>query len=249
VCKLKKDLNGLKQASRAWYARLDKYLMQLGFSKGTYDSNLYFKINDNQILIVVVFVDDIIFGGNEGMCIKFAGEMQNEFEMSMFGEMNLFLGLQINQSDKGIFIFQSKYVKELLKKFGMEDSKSVCTPMVTGCTLRKTNESPKTGQKRYKSMIRGLLYLTQTKPDIMHVVCLVARLQEDPRESHVMVVKRILRYLKGTLDHGLWYPKDNDFTLSAYIDVDWARDVDDRKSTSGGTFFLGNRLVSWMSKK
>jgi len=169
--------------------------------------------------------------------------------MSMFGEMNFLLGLQINQSDKGIFISQSKYVKEFLKKFGMEDSKPVCTPMVTGYKLSKTDESPKTNKKKYSSMIGGLLYLTQTRLDIMHVVCLVARFQADPRESHVMAVKRILRYLKGTPDHGLWYPKDNDFTLSAYTDVDWAGDVDDRKSKSGGALFLGNRLVSWLSKK
>jgi len=125
----------------------------------------------------------------------------------------------------------------------------VCTPIVIGYKLRKTDESPKTDHKTYKSMIGGLLYLTQTRPDIMHAVCLVARFHVDPRESHVMAVNRILRYLKGTVDHGLWYPKDNDFTLSAYTYVDWVGDVDDRKSTSGGALFFGNRLVSWLRKK
>jgi len=98
-------------------------------------------------------------------------------------------------------------------------------------------------------MIGGLLYLTHTRPDIMHAACLVARFQEDPKEPHVMAVKRIMRYLKGTSNYGLWYPKDIDFTLSAYTDADWAGDVDDRKSTSGDAFLLGNRLVSWLSKK
>jgi len=98
-------------------------------------------------------------------------------------------------------------------------------------------------------MIRGLLYLTATRLDIMHAVCLVARFQAGPRESHVMAVKRIFRYLKSTPDHGLWYLENNDFTLSAYIDADWARCADDRRSTSGGVFFLGDRAMSWKSKK
>lgn len=131
----------------------------------------------------------------------------------------------------------------------MEDSKLVSTPMVTRCKLSKDDDSPKENQKRYRSMIGGLLYLTQTRTDIMNAVGLIARFQADPKESHVVVVKRIFRYLKGTIDYGLWYPKDNNFTLHAYTDVDWVGDMDERKSTSGGAFFLGRRLVSWMSKK
>jgi len=249
VCRLRKPLYRLKQAPRAWYAKLDKHFLKLGFSKGTTDSNLYFKINHEDILIVEVFVDDIIFGGNECMCKAFADQMKSEFEMSMFGEMNFFLSLKIVQSDKGIFISQSKYMKELLKKFGMEDSNPVGTPMVTGCKLSKDDDSPKENKKRYRSMIGGLLYLTQTRPDIMNVVGLVGRFQVDPKEYHVVAVKRIFRYLKGTIDYELWYPKDDNFTLHTYIDADWAGDVDDRKSTSGGAFFLGRRLVSWISKK
>jgi len=249
VGRLKKALYGLKQAHRAWYAWLDRYLLHQGFNKGTADSNLYIKVGEDQFLIVEVYLDDIIFGGNEVMCKNFVDEMQKEFEMSVCGEMNFFLRLQINQTDKGIFISQSKYVKEMLKKFGMEDSKPVCTPITIGCKLRKNDESPKANQSRYISMIRGLLCLTATRPDIMHVVCLVARFQEDPKESHVVAVKRIFGYLKGTPDHGLWYPKDNDFALSAYTDADWVGCVDDKKSTSGGAFFLGGRVVSWLSKK
>jgi len=120
----------------------------------------------------------------------------------------------------------------------MEDSKPVGTPMVTRCKLSKDDDFPKVNQKRYRSMIGGLLYLTQTRLDIMNAVGLVARFQVDPRESHVVAVKRIFRYLKGTLDYGLWYPKDNKFTLHAYTDADWVGDVDDRKTTSGGAFNL-----------
>ena len=131
----------------------------------------------------------------------------------------------------------------------MEDSKPMNTPMTTRCKLSKDDDSPKTDQTKYRSMIGGLLYLTQTRPDIMQVVGLVARFQADPRESHVMAIKRIFRYLKGTVEYGLWYPRDHDFSLHAYIDVDQAGDVDDQKSTIGGAFFLAKRLVSWLSKK
>lgn len=116
LCKLKKALYGLKQAHKAWYARLDRYLTQQGFSNGFVDNNLYFKVQGNKMLIIIVYVDDIIFGGNESMCKRFAEEMQKEFEMSMIGELNLFLSLQINQTDKGIFISQSKYVKKFIKE-------------------------------------------------------------------------------------------------------------------------------------
>jgi len=175
--------------------------LKIGFNKGTVDSNLYFKIDHENILIVEVFVDDIIFGRRDSMCKTFVNQMKSEFEMSMFGEINLFLGLQITQTKKGIFISQTKYVKELLKKFGMEDSKLMSTPMSTKCKLSKDGDSPKADQKKYRSMIGGLLYLTQTRLDIMNVVVLVDRFQADPRESHVMAIKRIFRYLKGTVEH------------------------------------------------
>lgn len=145
----------------------------------------------------------------------------------MIGELNFFLGLQVNQTDKGIFISQSKYVRELLKKFGMDDSKLVSTPMVTRCKLSKDDESAKTDRSKYKYTIGGLLYLTTTRLNSMHVVCLVARFQADPKEAHVIVVKRIFRYLKGTPNYSLWYPKGVDFTLSAYTNADWVRCVDD----------------------
>jgi hypothetical protein len=169
--------------------------------------------------------------------------------MSMLGELSFFLGLQISQSNKGIFISQTKYIKEMLKKFKMEDCKPVSTPMITGCKLSKDDESPEADHTMYRSMIGILLYVTASRPDVMQVVGLVARFQSAPKESHVVAVKRILRYLKGTMDFGLWYPKGEDFTLTTYTDADWAGSVDDRKSTSGGAFFLGNCLVSWLSKK
>eukprot|EP00253_Pinus_taeda_P011742 PITA_11742 len=161
VCRLKKTLYGFKQAPRAWYYRLDKYLHQQGFSKGSADSNLYIKIENDKLLILVVYVDDIIFGSNEEAMIQsFAVVMQKEFEMSILGELTYFLGLQIQQNEGDIFLSQTKYLKQILKNYGMEDSKLVCTPMVIGCSLSANDESAAMHQPTYRSMIGSLLYLT-----------------------------------------------------------------------------------------
>jgi hypothetical protein len=247
---LKKALYGLKQAPRAWYARLDSYLQKQGLKRGSTDNNLYCKIDGNNLIIVEVYVDDIIFGSNEIKTSEdFAKKMQQEFKMSMLGELNFFIGLQIIQTKIGFFIHQSKYVKDMLKKFQLEDCKAVSTPMTVGCKLSKDDESKIVDTKYYRSMIGGLLYVTASRSDVKQVVGMVARFQEEPKESHVQVVKRICRYLKGTIDLGLWYPSKDSFTLKAYPDVDWAGSIDDIKSTSGGAFFLGESLVAWISKK
>ena len=141
VYKLRKDLYGLKQALRAWYFMIDKYLRQQGYRKGNTDSNLYIKEEHGSLIIVEIYVDDIIFGSDNDQLSKlFAKSMQNEFEMSMLGELKYFLGLQISQSYKGIFISQTKYIKEMLKKFKMEDCKPVGTPVVTRCKLSNTDD-------------------------------------------------------------------------------------------------------------
>ena len=133
----------------------------------------------------------------------------------------------------------------MLKRFQMEDS----TPMVTGCKLSKDDDSPDVDQSSYRSMIGNLLYITTSCPNIMHDVGMVGRYQVAPKQSHLLHVKRIFRYLKGTMDYGLWYPMNQNFQLSVYSDVDWANCVDEKKSTSGGAFFLGDSLVAWLRKK
>jgi hypothetical protein len=202
------------------------------------------------LVIVEIYIDDIIFGSDvENLSKQFVECMKNEFEMSMLGKMRFFLGLQINQSDKGIFISQTKYIHEMLKKFQMHDRKPLGTHMVTGCKLSKFDDFEEVEKTMYISMIGSLLYATATRPNTMHAVCQVGRFQASPKASHLLAVKRIFRYLKGTTDFGLWYPTGNQLDLHDFTYVDWAGCVDDRKSTSGATFFLGGFLVSWSSKK
>jgi hypothetical protein len=140
-------------------------------------------------------------------------------------------------------------LKEILKKFQMEDSSIVSTPMVVGCKLSIDDISPDVDQRTYRSMIGILLYITASRPDIMQAVGMVGHFQSAPKQSHLSAVKRIFKYLRGTMTYGLWYPRNQNFQLIAYSDADWENCVDESKSTSGGAFFLGDSLVAWISKK
>nr|KYP75566.1 hypothetical protein KK1_019757 [Cajanus cajan] len=170
--------------------------------------------------------------------------MQDEFEMSMTGELKFFLGLQIIKSDKGVKIHQTKYTKELLQKFKIEDAKPMKAPMHPSTTLGLDEESPDVDSIMYRGMVGSLLYLTASRPDIMFSVCVCARFQVQPKEVHLQVVKRILRYLKGTPNLGINFYKSQNFSLLGYCDVDYAGDKWERKNTSGGCHFLGRCLVS-----
>nr|GEU85873.1 retrovirus-related Pol polyprotein from transposon TNT 1-94 [Tanacetum cinerariifolium] len=205
VYRLKKALYGLKQATRVWYDELSNFLVSKGFSKGSFDLTLFITKHREDILLVQIYVDDIIFGStNIKISKQFEKLMHNKFEMSMMGELKFFLGIQIHQSPRGIFINQAK----------------------------------------------ALLYLTESRPDIVHATCYCARYQAKPTEKHLTTVKRIFRYLKDTIYMGLWYPKDTGFELTAFSDSDHAGCLDLRMSTSGGIQFLGgDKLVSWSSKK
>ncbi|XP_070015302.1 uncharacterized mitochondrial protein AtMg00810-like [Nicotiana sylvestris] len=165
------------------------------------------------------------------------------------GELNFFIGLQIKQSPNGTMIHQQKYAEELIKKFKMEESKEIDTPIATATKLDVDEPGSSVDQKLYRGMIGSLLCLTARKPNIVFSVGLCARFQENPKESHLTAVKRILRYLKGTTDLCLWYPKGSNFNIVGYVDADYAGFLVDRKSTLGMAHFLGSCLVKWATKK
>nr|GFA43746.1 uncharacterized mitochondrial protein AtMg00810-like [Tanacetum cinerariifolium] len=167
----------------------------------------------------------------------------------MMGEMKFFLGLQVNQFSNGIFINQSKYILDILKRFGMENYDTVPTPMVEQAKLKLDLVGKPVDHTDYRSMIRSLMYVTSSRPNIMFTTCMCARYQANPNQHHVSAVKKIFRYLKGTINLGLWYPKDSGFDLTAYSDADHVGCHLDRKSTSGSVQFLGDKLVCWSSKK
>ncbi|GKA62275.1 hypothetical protein Tco_0761794 [Tanacetum coccineum] len=151
--------------------------------------------------------------------------------------------------EEGIYFNQSKYIKEMLKKFGLKDSKPTKTPMSTEIKLTKDDEDDSVDCTKYQGMIGSLLYVTTSRPDIMFSVCFCARFQENPKITHLEAVKRVFRYIRGTIHLGLWYPKGTRVETIVYADSDHAGDYVDRKSTSGICTFMGCCLTSWFAKK
>ncbi|GJU40391.1 putative ribonuclease H-like domain-containing protein [Tanacetum coccineum] len=191
-----------------------------------------------------------LFGSTKrSWCDEFEALMKSRFQMSSMGELTFFLGLQVKQKEDGIFISQDKYVAEILKKFDFVSVKTASTPIETQKPLVKDEEASDVDVHLYRSMIGSLMYLTASRPDIMFAVCACSRFQVTPKTSHLNVVKRIFRYLKGKPKLGLWYPRVSSFDLEAYSDSDYAGANLDRKSTTGGCQFLGRRLISWQCKK
>jgi hypothetical protein len=234
VFKLKKSLYGLKQAPRAWYERLSSFLMENDFIRGKVDSTLFCKNIRNDLMIFQIYVDDIIFGyANPSLCQEFSELMQTTFEMSLIQELKFFLGIQINQTSEATYVYQIKYIKDLLKKFDMSESKPAKTLIHPTCILVKEEVSQKVCHRLYCGMIGFLLYLTVSRPNILFSVCVCARFQSDPRESHLTVVKRILRYLKGTHNLVLMYKKTSNYMIFRYCDADYVGDRLELKSTYG----------------
>ncbi|CAJ2663476.1 unnamed protein product [Trifolium pratense] len=251
VYRLKKSLYGLKQAPRAWYSKIEAYFCSEGFMKCSHEHTLFVKKEaGNKVIIVSLYVDDLIFTGNDQELFeRFKTSMENNFAMTDLGKMRFFLGVEVKQTKEGIFMFQQKYASEILKRFKMENCNSVCNPIVPGNKLKKDENGIACDATNYKQMVGCLMYLLATRPDLAFSVCLVARFMERPTDIHVAAVKRILRYLKGTISYGLWYKKQEKDELIGWSDSDYAGDLDDRKSTSGYVFMIGSKAVSWSSKK
>lgn len=250
VYKLNKALYGLKQAPRAWYDKLTSFLLSKGYKRGSIDNTLFYKSLPNKgIIVAQVYVDDIIFGStSDKHADDFGNIMASRFEMSMVGELTTFLGLHVNQMKDGMFLSQTKYAKALVEKFGLQDSAIARSPMSTLCKLSSDDTSALVDQKLYRSMIGSLLYLCASRPDIAFSVHACARFQAKPRMNHLLALKRIIKYVNGTLGHGIWYTRGSESQLYGFTDADWAGNIDTRKSTSGGCFYVGNNLTTWLCK-
>ncbi|GKA83450.1 retrovirus-related pol polyprotein from transposon TNT 1-94, partial [Tanacetum coccineum] len=220
------------------------------FSKGTVDPTLFIRRQCKDILLVQIYVDDIIFATTTPeLCDQFSKIMCSKFKMSIMGQISFFLGLQISQSPRGIFINQSKYALDSLRKYGIELSDPVDTPMVAKSKLDEDTQGKAVDPTHYHGMVGTLMYLTANRPDLTFVVCMYARYQAKPTEKHLHAIKRIFKYLRGTVNRGLWYPKNSSIALTAYADADHAGCQDTRHSTSGSMQLLGDRHVSWSSKR
>ncbi|XP_071725911.1 uncharacterized mitochondrial protein AtMg00810-like [Rutidosis leptorrhynchoides] len=225
-------------------------MIENGFRRGVIDQTLFIKEKGADIMLVQVYVDDIIFGStDQKMVDEFEDVMQKRFKMSSLGAINFFLGLQVDQTEKGIFLHQSKYVADILSRFKMENERVSKNPLSVIHGITPENTRAKVSPTLYKAIIGSLMYLTASRPDTMFATCLCAHYQAQPNVNHMLAAKKIMRYLKGTPSLGLWYPRKDGFGLTTYSDSDYGGCKIDFKSTSGGCQFLGSRLVSWQCKK
>ncbi|WVZ80765.1 hypothetical protein U9M48_028218 [Paspalum notatum var. saurae] len=232
VYKLRKALYGLNQAPRAWYARLKSgFLIVLIYV----DKTLFLLSRGGDTLIVPIYVDDIILGGSShALLSKFAEQISTEFEMSLMGELQFFLRLQIKQSPEGTFVHQAEYTNDILKKFDMAHR----YPMGINTALDADEEEDAVDKKEYRGMIGSFLYLTATRPDIQFVVCLCAHFQASPWTSHRKVVKHIFRYLKFTPKLGIWFSSASSLSLRGFLVADFV-----------GCRIECSSLISWSSCK
>jgi hypothetical protein len=195
-------------------------------------------------------VDDIIFGGSSRTLVSIFQEMmKNEFQMSMMGELTFLLGIQVKKTKQATFVHQAKYTKDLMKKFNMAELKPVSTPMSIATSLGPDEDGEVVDQREYRSRIGSLLYLTVTHSDIQFAVCLCVRFQASPRSLHRTTVQQIFKYLKHTLEIGIWYSASSSLDLVGFSDADFADCGIDRKSTSWTCRFLASSLICWSSRK
>ncbi|KAH9303948.1 hypothetical protein KI387_008352 [Taxus chinensis] len=249
VCRLIKSLYGLKQAPRAWYIKIDTHLRDSGFKRSHSDPNLYVKSTNDDIVILIVYVDDLaITGSGDAAIHKVKSDLCTAFDMTDLGLLHYCLGVEFWQQDHLIFISQVKYATNLLQKFKMYDCNSSSTPMEVGLKLSAHDDSPPVDETLYRQLVGSLIYLTTTQPDLCFAVSYLSRFLSKPKLIHWGAAKRVLRYVKGTLDFGILYQRVADFTLIGYTDSDWGGSVDTRRSTTGYIFSLGSGVISWQSK-
>ncbi|KAA3487752.1 pleiotropic drug resistance protein 3-like [Gossypium australe] len=251
VYKQKKALYSLKQAPRAWYDRINIYLTSLGFGRSISEPNLYVKKEGVETqLIVSLYMDDLLVtGGNKIMLVDFKRKIERMFGMSDLGQISYFLCMEVSQTQQGNFLSQKAFFLKILNKFSMLNCKATSTPVVVGEKLTSQGDFERVAESTYRSLVGCLLYLTATRPDVMSTVKLLSRFMHCCNASHFQVAKKVLRYIKGTLSFGMMYTKVDNLKLLGYLDSDWARSIDDMKSTSGYLFTLGSTIFCWSLKK
>ena len=250
VCCLTKAIYGLKQTPRAWYTALKQALCDFGFLNATSDASL-FVFHDGKILAYcLVYVDDLIItGNNPDFVASLIFQLGQKFSLKDLGPLSFFLGVEVIPTKDGLFLTQHKYIRDLLAKSSMDGAKDVTTPLSTSAPLKLADGSSPVNPTEYRSMIGALQYLSLTRPDISFAVNKLSQFMHSPTQNHWTATKRLLRYLKNTIFHGINIHETSNTTLTCFSDADWAGSLDDRKSTSAYLIFLGSTPISWSSKK
>jgi hypothetical protein len=251
VLRLDKALYGLRQAPRAWNAKLDRTLGELGFSHSESEHAVYARGRGASRLLVGVYVDDLVITGNDAAKINhFKEQMKSRFKMSDLGLLCFYLGIEVQQGDNSIKLAQTAYARKILDRAGMGTYNPCHTPMEPRLKLSKTSNAEAVDATEYRGLVGCLRCLVHTRPDIAFSVGYVSRFMERPTMEHLNAVKRILRYVTGTIDYGCCYKRGaRELKLLGYSDADMGGDIDTRKSTTGVLFFLDSCAVTWQSQK
>ncbi|GJV15772.1 ribonuclease H-like domain-containing protein [Tanacetum coccineum] len=244
-----RSLYGLKQAPRAWFQRFASYITRVGFHSSRCDSSLFIYKHGPNAAYLLLYVDDIVLTAfSQPLLQRIIASLHQEFSMTDLGSLNYFLGISITRDSSGLFLSQKKYAIEILEKAHMVSCNPSRTPVDTESKLGVDGD-PVSDPTLYRSLAGSLQYLTFTRPDISYAVQQVCLHMHDPREPHLSALKRILRYVQGTLNYGLQLFSSSTTDLVAYSDADWAGCPTTRRSTSGYCVFLGNNLLSWSAKR
>ena len=252
VCKLDKALYGLKQAPRAWYAQLCHKLQSIGFIPSKADTSLFYYNRGKYRMFILVYVDDIIVASSSMEGTKaLLKDLEKDFALKDLGELHYFLGIEVKKRENGLMMSQSRYAEQIIRRASMHLSKPVSTPLSSVDKL-SSMDGDRLGPQdatNYRSVVGAMQYLTLTRPDISFAVNKVCQFLHAPTSVHWSAVKRILRYVHGTLTLGLSIRKSDSTLVSSFSDADWAGCVDDRRSTGGFAVFLGSNLISWSARK
>jgi Reverse transcriptase (RNA-dependent DNA polymerase) len=249
VCLFSKALYGLKQSPRAWFQTLHTFLVSLGFHASKFGPALFILHKFNQIVIILVYVDDIIITDCTPLISSLITHLQHRFAIKDLRTLHYFLDIEVNSIKGGLHLSQQKYLHDLLYKAKMLHSNLAPTPMIPNKPLSKYDGPPLDDPSLYRTVVGALQYATITRPDIAFSVNKVAQYMHYPTTTHWTAVKRILRYLNGTQSHGITLRQSSSLSLHAYSDADWAGCPDDRRSTSAFCIYIGPNLISWSSKK
>nr|XP_020189339.2 uncharacterized mitochondrial protein AtMg00810-like [Aegilops tauschii subsp. strangulata] len=243
-----RTLYGLKQAPRAWYHRFATFIISTGFTCAKFDTSLFVLLCEAGTAFLLLYVDDIVLTTSSSWILdKITASLRSEFAMTDMGSLHYFLGIAVTRDSCGMHLSQAKYAAEIHYKVGMSACKSATTPVDMSPKLAATAGPPVADPIEYRSLAGALQHLTFMRPDIAYAVQQVCLHMHDPREQHLAAIKRILRYIKGTLSHGLQlYSTLSD---SMITDADRAGCPDTRRSTSGFCVFLDDNHVSWSSKR